>query len=577
MKTKTKPRKKISKIYSENIRDGLHIYVSFWRSNIHRFALDYMGLNLHIFQIILLYVMDKSDFFMLIAARGLGKSFIISVYCCCKAILFPNLKIIIGAGSRGQAKLLISQKIEKELLNMSPTLRKEIKEIRCGANEAKVVFWNGSTIEAVVSGDGSRGYRGNILICDEFRLIDKDVLDKIMRPMLASTRMPKFMFKEKYKNYPKEQNKEIYLTSAWFKSHYAWDKFNSFTSAMCKGKKTFVCDLPYTVAVEHGLLTKERVEAIKSEDDMNEIAWKMEMCGLWYGESDSAFFKSADVNPCRTLVKPFYPPTDVEFLSNKKKKSNLPKQEGEIRILGIDVALSAGKDNDNSVFTLMRILPNGGEYQRQVVHIETYNGMTSENQSIRIKQLFYDFEADKIIIDSMGIGISVFQELQKITYDNARDQEYPAFTCFNEDKTVDKVASRGALPVIYSLKVSSSKENHDIAMGLKDVLLKKNIRLLISDMDAKGRLSSSERDFLKKSPEEQAYLLRPYVQTTAMVNELINLEYVINSGYVKVTEKRSARKDRYSSLAYANYLASMLIEEETKKKKINKNKIFVFS
>ena len=87
----------------------------------------------------------------------LGKSFIIAVYCCCRAILYPNSKIIVGAGSRGQAKLLISQKIEKELMSMCPALRKEIKEIRCGANEARVVFWNGSTIEAVVSGDGSRG------------------------------------------------------------------------------------------------------------------------------------------------------------------------------------------------------------------------------------------------------------------------------------------------------------------------------------------------------------------------------------------------------------------------------------
>ena len=78
-------------------------------------------------------------------------------------------------------------------------------------------------------------YRANILICDEFRLIDKDVLDKIMRPMLAATRTPKFMFKEEYRNYPKEQNKEIYLTSAWFKSHYAYEKFKSFTKNMCLG------------------------------------------------------------------------------------------------------------------------------------------------------------------------------------------------------------------------------------------------------------------------------------------------------------------------------------------------------
>ena len=58
----------------------------------------------------------------------LGKSFIIAVYCCCRAILYPNSKIIVGAGSRGQAKLLISQKIEKELMAMCPVLRKEIKE-----------------------------------------------------------------------------------------------------------------------------------------------------------------------------------------------------------------------------------------------------------------------------------------------------------------------------------------------------------------------------------------------------------------------------------------------------------------
>ena len=157
MITQTKARKKSSRIASENIREGLHIYVAYWRENIHRFAMDYLNVNLHIFQIILLYMMNKNTFFMFIASRGLGKSFLIAIYCCCRAILFPESKIIIGAGSRGQAKLLISQKIEKELISMSPALRKEIKEIRCGANEAKVVFWNGSTIEAVVSGDGSRG------------------------------------------------------------------------------------------------------------------------------------------------------------------------------------------------------------------------------------------------------------------------------------------------------------------------------------------------------------------------------------------------------------------------------------
>ena len=53
--------------------------------------------------------------------------------------------------------MIISQKIEKELMAMSPNLRREIKEVKCGANDAKVIFHNGSTIEAVVSGEQSRG------------------------------------------------------------------------------------------------------------------------------------------------------------------------------------------------------------------------------------------------------------------------------------------------------------------------------------------------------------------------------------------------------------------------------------
>ena len=70
MITKTRARKKSSRISSENIKSGLHIYVAYWRENIHRFAMDYLNVNLHVFQIILLYMMDKNTFFMFIASRG---------------------------------------------------------------------------------------------------------------------------------------------------------------------------------------------------------------------------------------------------------------------------------------------------------------------------------------------------------------------------------------------------------------------------------------------------------------------------------------------------------------------------
>ena len=157
MKTKTRVRKRGLQKDRVNFDESVKLWASFYRSNMHRFAIDYLNLPLFGFQMILLYMMNINNFFYFVASRGLGKSFLTSVYCCCRCILYPNTKIIVASGTKGQARLLISQKIEKELVNMSPNLRREIKEIKVGANDAIVKFKNGSTIEAVASGESARG------------------------------------------------------------------------------------------------------------------------------------------------------------------------------------------------------------------------------------------------------------------------------------------------------------------------------------------------------------------------------------------------------------------------------------
>lgn len=448
----------------------------------------------------------------------------------------------------------------------SEAISREIKEVKTSANDASVLFWNGSTIECVVSNNNSRGYRSNVLVLDEYRMIKKDILDSVLRKFNASPRKPPYLFKDEYKHIKPEQNKELYISSAWFKSSWAYEKFISYRNAMCKGKSYFCCDLPYTVPLEHGLLTEESVESIRSEEDMDEISWDMEMNGMWYGESSTAFFKSTELNILRVLTRAFYQPTVIEYAKSKDKiKCNIPKIKDEIRIIGADIALAAGKENDNSVYTLLRMLPDGEEYRREVVHIESHNGLNSEKQAIKLKELFYDFEADYIIIDSQGVGISVFNELQKSQYNSERDIDYEAFTCFNEDKTVDKQLARNALPVVYSLKVTNSKINHEIIMGLKDAILKKKIRLLMNNSEAKDMLIENNNRLIGDGAE-QARLLKPYMQTTLLINEMINLEYTLNGGYIKVHEKGNARKDRYSSLAYANYLADIIEKEEIKKR-----------
>lgn len=399
-----------------------------------------------------------------------------------------------------------------------------------------------------------------------------------MRPFLNVNRQPLFTKKPEYEDYPVEENKEIYLSSCYFKTTEAYEKFNHYVKAMLRGEDYFVLNTEYNLAIHHGLLSRARAEAMRKE--MDSVSWAMEMESLWWGENESAFFKSQVINPCRVLTRPFYPPTNLEYLSakkkNKKPKSSIPKIQGEIRLLGADIALAKGKQNDNAVYTLMRLLPSAEGFEKQVVYIESHNGMSQEKQAIRIKQLFYDFQTDYMIIDTQGVGTAVWGELQKIQYDNERDEEYPAFTCFNEDNTVDKVLAKGALPIVYSMKATGNKINNDIAMWLREAFVSETLKLPINDIEARDMLIENDNIFLKKSPSEQAMLQLPYVQTTALVNELINLEFDIKGGMVKVSEVGTARKDRYSSLGYTNFLADLIENKERKKQKQNKNKLFVF-
>ena len=105
-------------------------WVTFFRRNLHRFATDYLGIKLYPYQAEMLYLMGTGEFIVIIASRASAKSFITALYCCCRCILYPNSKIVLAAGTKGQSKLLVSEKIQKELMSMSPPLRKEIRKIK---------------------------------------------------------------------------------------------------------------------------------------------------------------------------------------------------------------------------------------------------------------------------------------------------------------------------------------------------------------------------------------------------------------------------------------------------------------
>ncbi|KRL07917.1 terminase large subunit domain-containing protein [Liquorilactobacillus hordei] len=559
---------------NETKQDGyLHIkeenmmkWVGYWRKNPQKFVTDYLGMNLFLYQKILMYMMGKIDFFMYIAARGQGKSYLIAIFCIVRSILYPSSNIILASGTRGQASKIITEKIVS-LYNNYPAVRYEIgdiKNIKNSINDTSVTFPNGSKIQAVTSNDNARGLRGNILVVDEFRLVKKDVVDKILKPMLNVNRHPAFMDLPEYKDVPTEENKELYISSAWYKTNWIWDSFKDFVKKMIKNQNTFVVDLPYQLSIKHKLLSQDRVMQQRSAENMDQTGFAMEYEALFVGENDKAYYKLAPLNKIRTINKTFMPPTDMEFIENKarsnpKKLSNLKRiDNSEIRLVALDIALMGGNKNvknDTSAFTCFRLIKDGDEYRRDIVYLESIQqSIATEDLAIRLKQLYYDFEADYVVMDANGNGLGVFDACCRVLYDKNRDTEYPAWACVNDQATNERNKTDG-LKMVYTVK-ANAQFNHEIAVQLKTVIENGKLRLPMNDIEKREELVS-EGGFVKKSAEEQHRDLYAYQQASALVNELVNLEYDIrDGGYIRIHEVGSTTKDRYSSIAYGNYYAN---------------------
>ena len=100
------------------------LWMTFWRRNPGRFVEYYFGITLHLYQHIILMLMDYYPSICIVAARSAAKSFLIAVWACKEAILRPGTKVVVASGTKGQAKLIVSEKIRKEILPNSHCYKK---------------------------------------------------------------------------------------------------------------------------------------------------------------------------------------------------------------------------------------------------------------------------------------------------------------------------------------------------------------------------------------------------------------------------------------------------------------------
>ena len=549
----------------ERILDGVDIWASFYRANPHRFVKDYFLINLRLFQQILLFMMDKVHYFCYIAARGQGKSYLLAIFCCVRCILYPGTKICIASGTRGQS-INVLEKVKLELVKKSPLLANEIETLAIQATNAYIDFKNGSSIKVVTASDSARSNRANILLVDEFRMVNKDTISTVLRRFLTAHRMPAYLHNPKYAHL-KERNKEIYLSSAFFKSHWSFIKVKDYAKNMLNdAKRYFVCGLPYQLSIEEGLLDANQVADEMTEADFNETRWSMEMECLWFGNVNGTFFNFDTISQCRKIDFPFLPDSLSSKINDNKKIKIPPKRNGEKRILSVDIALMAsGKyKNDASAIFINQLIPTKtGRYINNFVYGESSEGRHTSEQALQIRKLYDEFACDYIVIDVKGVGFGVADSLVKDILDPETGEVYPAISCYNNTEWAKRCTTAGAEKALWVIN-GSERFNSDCAVLLRDGFKAGKVRLLKTEYDGENLLHSL-KGYSNLSVEDKLLLQSPYINTTNLIRELINLQHDASSGFVKVSQRSGMRKDKYSSVSYSYWVACQL-ESQLKNK-----------
>ena len=233
----------------------------------------------------------------------------------------------------------------------------------------------------------------------------------------------------------------------------------------------------------------------------------------------------------------------------------------------MDIATAGGKKNDLTCFTILQLVPlANGQYIRNLVFVETMHGGHGFDQAIRLRQLYDDFELDYVVVDTNGVGITVYDNLVMDIQDENRGVVYEAWSCVNDESMALRSKDPDAPKVIYSIK-ANAQFNSDCAVMLRDGLQRKKVRLLVDETLGTDWLNTS-KPYNKLSVEDQVLFQLPFLNTTSLVNEAVNLDYELINGKIRVQQPTGAHKDKYSSLSYANYIASELERKNNKKTRI---------
>ena len=180
-------------ILSSEDPDEFQMHLAWLMSNPEYFSFivkNIFNIDLLPVQALMLKEMWNRKFPMLIASRGFGKSFILSLYAMLRAVLLSPRKVVIVGAAFRQSKVLFEYM--ETIYKNAPILRDMITcTPRRDVDRCQMTIGD-STIICLPLGDGSkiRGQRANDIIADEFASIPREIFENVVAGFAAVSSSP---------------------------------------------------------------------------------------------------------------------------------------------------------------------------------------------------------------------------------------------------------------------------------------------------------------------------------------------------------------------------------------------------
>ena len=560
-----------------------------------------LNINILPSQALFLCEMWNRKFPMLIASRGFGKSFMLSLYSILRALILAERKVVVVGAAFRQSKVLFEYM--ETIWNNAPILRS-----MCDANSGPrrdidrcVMRINKSRVTCLPLGDGQkiRGQRANDIISDEFASIPRDIFETVVagfaavssdpienvKKVAAKKRAEELgldLFKEDENIIKKNDNQIILSGTAYYDfNHFAeyWKKWKSIIQS--QGRKSRLRDIfgedppkdfnwkDYSIIrVPYELLPEGFMDAsqvARSKATVHAGIYQMEF-GACFTRDSQGFFKRTLIESCvvddkykdRPAIKDSQ---DNPICFQSQLRGDLKKKY----VFGVDPA----SEVDN--FSIVVIELNGDH--RRIVHVWTTNreqhkervksGYSNESDfyaycAKKIRDLMKIFPCVHIAMDAGGGGIAVMESLHD--NDKIREGEHPIWEVIDENKEKDTDYNRG-LHILEMCQFSRydwlAEANHGMRKDFEDRILLfpmfDTLSLDISSIedDMKGRsYDTLEQCVMEIEDLKDELAMIQITQTATGRDKWDTPETVIGTG-----KKGKLRKDRYSSLLMANMAA----------------------